>query len=76
MLLKKHGLQDKKKNRRYFLETKSHSSLKYRMLGSIFQVWRSVLKGEKKPLYYVDLYCGDGETFDESTAETALKPLL
>ena len=73
--LKKHGIQGRKNNCD-FLETKSHSSLKYRMLGLYFSIWRSLLKGEKRPLYYIDLYCGDGETFDESTGDRFETPFV
>lgn len=46
------------------------------MLGLYFRIWRSLLKGERRPLYYVDLYCGDGETFDESTGEHFETPFV
>ena len=75
MPLRKLGTRGKRCNSDY-METKSHSALKYRMLGVYFKIWRSLLKGEHKPLYYADLYCGDGETIDESTDDHFETPFV
>ena len=43
------------------------------MLGFYYKFCRSVLTNPKshiKTLYYIDLYCGDGETYDPKTKES------
>lgn len=41
------------------MKVEPHTSLKHRMLGAYFKICRQVAKN--RPLYYVDLYSGDGE---------------
>ena len=48
------------------------------MLGVYFRFWRDLLKSfnPERPLYYVDLYCGDGDSYDETTREKYETPLI
>lgn len=48
------------------------------MLGVYFKVWRDLLKAQNpsRTLYYVDIFCGDGETFDKTTRETFETPVI
>lgn len=48
------------------------------MLGVYFKVWRDLLKAQnpQRTLYYIDLYCGDGETFDKKARQTFETPVI
>lgn len=61
------------------MEVKSHTSLKHRLLGYYFKFCRDVLisnRNKIKTLYYIDLYCSDGETKDDLTGDKYLSPFI
>lgn len=58
------------------MEVAPHTSIKHRTLGVYFKIVRMVMK-QGRPLYYVDLYAGDGECVcDEAPLKRWDPPLI
>lgn len=58
------------------MEIRLHSSKKHRAIGYYLFLIRSLIKSKFKKLYYVDLYCGDGNCFIDVTQKQYSPPII
>ncbi|MGI0058476.1 MAG: three-Cys-motif partner protein TcmP [Nitrosotalea sp.] len=62
------------------MDIPSHTAIKHHILAYYFKCCKDTLRYRMKkysaPLYYIDLYCRDGETLDKTTRKTFLSPFV
>lgn len=59
------------------MKVEPHSNVKHRAIGCYFEICRNVLKGKSgpdPPIYYIDLYAGDGICESEEAPREKWKP--